>query len=577
MKKIIHQIKKAWYYAWHRHHLLIPFPALKRYFKSFTRNVKKSGGISTNIFTSSKDYNKWLKDHPLKNIKCNNNLDITILYSITKFNKEIVIKTLNSIFNSNYTKYCITIAIFEKDYLELNDLLKRIQPKRLSIKIITCPDDKPLADLYNKALKEIGTDYICFINSNVVFEKVSLNYIKNSIEKGPDIIYSDEDHIDNKFKLSKPVFKPDFALDSFLGYNYLGNVITIKTSLAKKVGSFSKEYLENTFSEYLLKCVCKAKKIVHIPEILYHDFSDMKNNFNSQIISDYLKNNKIDAQVDVNPYNKEYVIKYNHDNPLVSIIIPFKDQFALTKDCVTSLLNNLSYKNYELILIDNGSQDKELLNWLKQINDNKRVKVYHNPMPFNFSAICNYGASKAKGEYYLLLNNDTKIINNDFLDWMVGYAKRKDIGAVGLKLLYNDKKIQHMGVALTEGGFATHFGVTEKDNQNGLFDMRIRPYNFSAVTGACLMVEKKKYKDVGGLDEKLTVALNDMDLCLKLLNKGYYNICLNNITMFHFESKSRGYDENIDNNNRLNIERIYMKNKWGKDFELDKYYSKYFF
>ena len=576
MKKIIHLIKKAWYYAWHRHHLLIPIPALKRYFKSFVRNIKRSGGISNNIFTSSKDYNKWLKDHPLKNIKCNNNLDITLLYTITNFSKERVINTLNSIFNSNCKKYCLTIAIFEKDYLKLNDLLKEIQPKKLTIKVITCNNNKSLADLYNSCLKDIYTDYTCFINSDVVFENPSLNYIKKSIENGPDIIYSDEDHIDNKLSVSKPVFKPDYSLDSFLGYNYFGNVITIKTSLFKKVGIFNSKYLDNTFSEYLLRCVLISKKIVHIPDIIYHDFSILKNNFNSQIISDYLKNNKINAQVDVNPYNKDYVIRYNHNNPLVSIIIPFKDQFKLTKECVTCILNDLHYKKYELILIDNGSQDKDLLNWLKHIN-NKKIKVFHNPMPFNFSSLCNYGVSKAKGDLYLFLNNDTKIIDNDFLDWMVGYAQRKDIGAVGLKLLYNDKKIQHMGVVLTEGGYATHFGATEKDNKNGLFDMRIRPYNFSAVTGACLLIEKNKYKEVSGFDDRLSVALNDVDLCLKLLSKGYNNICLNNITMFHFESKSRGFDENSDSNNRLVEERNYMKNKWGRDTEIDKYYSKYFF
>lgn len=573
MKKAINFIKKAWYYAWHRHHLLIPFPALVRYCKSFFRNIKKSGGVTNNIFESSTDYKKWLASHPLKNIKVDKN-NVTFLYTITTFNEKELTNSLNSLLCN---KIDAIILVCDNYYQDVKDLLNKIKPIKINIKIINNNKHNSMVSIYNECLKDIYTEYICFVNSNIVFNKEFFGYVNNTIINKPDIVYSDEDHIDGNFKLSKPIFKPDFALDSFLGYNYFGNAVIISNAIIKKAVKLNSNVENNCFYDFLLNCVNKSKKIIHIQEILYHDYTDFKNGFNSSIISNYLKTNKINAEVKVNPYNNGYVIKYNHDNPKVSIIIPFKDQYKLTKDCINGLLDNLDYKNYELILIDNASQDKELLNWLDQINDNKRVKVFHNPMPFNFSSLCNYGVSKSSGDYYLFLNNDTLVINNDFLDWMVGYAQKKEIGAVGLKLLYDDKKIQHMGVTFIEGGYPTHFGCTENDDKLGFFDMRIRPYIFSAVTGACLLVEKKKYKGIKGFDEKLAVSLNDMDLCLKLLNKGYYNVCLNNITMFHFESKSRGYDDTIENSNRSNMERIYMKNKWGNDFENDKYYSKYFF
>ena len=222
------------------------------------------------------------------------------------------------------------------------------------------------------------------------------------------------------------------------------------------------------------------------------------------------------------------------NNPLVSIIIPIKDKAKMTKRCIDSLYEKNTYNNFEIILIDNNSVEEETFKMLDEYKKRDNFKVLRLECEFNYSHINNEGVKIAKGDYILFLNNDTEIKDPDVIDWMVGYASLKHIGCVGIKLLYPDKLVQHAGVVLGYGGVAGHIYVTASDNDNGLFGRLCMPYDYTAVTAACLMINKKKFNEINGFDEKLKVALNDVDLNLKALDKGYYNVCLSNLTMFHY-------------------------------------------
>ena len=224
------------------------------------------------------------------------------------------------------------------------------------------------------------------------------------------------------------------------------------------------------------------------------------------------------------------------------------------------------------------STEEETLNYfnaLKKEHDN--VKILTIKEEFNYSRLNNLAIKETTGDYILLLNNDTEVLDKDFLDYMVGYASRDHVGCVGLKLLYKDLKVQHAGVVLGYGGVAGHIFVTASNKDIGIFNRLSMPYDYSAVTAACLLVKKSKYLEVGGFDENLKVALNDVDFNLKMLKKGYYNVCLNNISLLHYESKSRGYEVTKEQIERFQKEQDYMKKKWGKELENDKYFSSNYF
>ena len=245
------------------------------------------------------------------------------------------------------------------------------------------------------------------------------------------------------------------------------------------------------------------------------------------------------------------------------------------RKCIDSIYEKSSYKNFEIILVDNNSVEEKTFDMIKEYGDKyDNFRSIRLECEFNYSYINNEAVKVCKGDYILFLNNDTEVIDSDFIEYMLGYARLSHVGCVGIKLLFPDKLVQHAGVVLGFGGVAGHIYVANNYYDNGLFGRLVMPYNYTAVTAACLMISKKKFSSVGGFDEKLTVALNDVDLNLKLLDSGYYNVCLSNVSMYHYESKSRGYEASSDKHKRFLSEQEYMKKKWGKLLDRDKYFSK---
>ena len=292
-------------------------------------------------------------------------------------------------------------------------------------------------------------------------------------------------------------------------------------------------------------------------------------------IENALKRRKIEADVRIDDRSFYYIVDYIIEKePLVSIIIPTKDYADTLDTCLKSLYDKTTYNNYEVIVVNNNSEEKETFKLFDTYkNKYTNFKVIDANYEFNYSKINNEAVKKVKGEYICLLNNDTEIISPDWLTVMVGYAMQDHVGAVGPKLLYPDNTVQHAGVIMGLGGVASHAYIDSKREDLGMYGRLRVPYDYAGVTAACLVVAKKKYLEVNGLEEDLKVAYNDVDLNLKLLEKGYYNLCVPQVEMYHFESKTRGLDTTPKKLERFNKEQDYMYKKWPKYMEKDPFYN----
>jgi GT2 family glycosyltransferase len=259
--------------------------------------------------------------------------------------------------------------------------------------------------------------------------------------------------------------------------------------------------------------------------------------------------------------------------PLVSIVIPTRDRLALLRGCVESILDKTAYSAFEVIVVDNNSRQPETLAWFKEIAGDGRVRVLSYPRPFNFSGINNFAVAQARGDVIALVNNDIEVISPDWLEEMVGHALRPEIGCVGAKLLYPDGTVQHAGVVLGLGGLAGHGHKGLERTEPGYAGRAIAACNVSAVTAACLVVRRSIYEKAGGLDEELAVAFNDVDFCLKVLDRGYLNLWTPFAELYHYESASRGPETSRPQAERFAREIQVMKRRWGTALRRDPYYS----
>ena len=262
----------------------------------------------------------------------------------------------------------------------------------------------------------------------------------------------------------------------------------------------------------------------------------------------------------------------NHSE-MVSVIIPFKDQVSFLKECVESILNNTAYSNYEILLINNKSNQKETKKYLEKVSGIEKVTILEYPFAFNFSKINNWAADKANGSILLFLNNDTKVINNNWMGSMIEHIQRKDVGAVGAKLLFPNDQIQHAGVILGVGGIANHAFLNFHKDDNYYYGNSNVIRNYNACSAACLMVKKETYHEVGGMDEKLEIAYNDVDLCLKIRKLGLLITYTPYAQLYHFESKTRGYEIGQEKQKRLHNEGLHLQNTWGETLKKDPYYN----
>ncbi len=592
IEKFLYLSKKAIYFAWYRHHFLIPPRIMKQYLKSFFVALKRGGGVS-NLFLNQSSYLKYLEEQR-KNIERKElKYRPLISFIVPTYNvsKTLLKECLDSLLNQSYDNFEICISDDHSTLEETIEVLKEYEQKYDQIHVTYRKKNGHISEASNTAISLAKGEFIALIDNDDTIEKDSLYYVVEALNQNKklDMIYSDEDKIDFKGNYMEPHFKPDYSPDTLMGVNYICHLCVLRTSLVRKIGGFRKAYDGSQDYDLFLRITEKTKEIYHIEKVLYHWRQTATSTAGylgnksyaylagKKALEDSLKRRKIKGEVIDNKRVSTYLVKYWTNKPLVSIIIPMRDQAKISRRCFESLYQKNTYSNFEIIVIDNGSCEKETKDLFLEYQKKKNFKVIRDSKEFNYSSLNNEGVKHAKGEYLLFLNNDTKIIQEDTLEWMVGYAAQEHVGCVGAKLLYPDKLVQHAGVVLGFGGVAGHIYVANSYQDNGLFGRLVMPYNYTAVTAACLMIKKEKFLQVKGFDEDLKVALNDVDLNLKILNQGYYNVCLSNVEVMHYESKSRGYEASKDKQERFKKEQEYMKKKWGHTLDRDKYFSKHNF
>lgn len=382
------------------------------------------------------------------------------------------------------------------------------------------------------------------------------------LDRTAALLYSDEDLLDRRLGRVRPWFKPRWNAELFLAQDYLSNSAAIGASLARDI---ARRKSPKTHAELLLIAALKADRpIVHVPKILCHVAPVPE--CQSDRIGEVRRLVKpFGATCSFGPFGT-IKVKWPLPNelPLVSIIVPTKDKLDLLKPCVEKLLRLTTYENFELLVVDNGSIEQRTIEYLGEISKKPRVRVLSYPAPYNFSAINNFAARDARGAYLCLLNNDTEVVEPTWLTEMMRYAVRPDIGAVGAKLLYDDGSIQHAGVVVGIGEAAGHAHRFLPAGHPGYFRMAHVAQYVSAVTAACLVVQRSKFEAVKGFDEeRLAIAFNDVDLCLKLQAAGWKNVYVPHSVLLHHESKSRGNDMAPDQIDRYRRELTVLQERWG--------------
>jgi len=450
--------------------------------------------------------------------------------------------------------------------------------------------NKGYIDSVNHEIDRIGADWVVYMPSPCVLDQKALYCFVDTINLNPGchFIYSDHDYIDMHATRSHPVFKPDISIDFLRSSNYIGELCAIDGSLLREAGGYQEfNGLENY--DIALKVIeSKGDSAVHhIPDVLYHsiDFTQCSEALLKNIVSAHLDRLNISANVKQGYLPQTLQVEYLHaHHPRVSIIIPTRDKYEFIVPCVDSILEKTDYPDYEIIIIDNQSADPDLLKYFSGLMEThgEKIRVINYDHEFNYSSICNIAASHATGDYLLMLNNDTEVMQSMWLERMMNLAQRDDVGIVGARLLYpGTAKIQHAGIVLGMSGIIDHPMLAMLDAKDaGYLGFAQIDRNVSAVTGACMLVSKSLYNEMNGLDEKnLGVMYSDVDLCLRVTEMGYKIVCTPYANLLHHHSVSikasqRNIEKYTDHVIRTIKEVDYFCQKWKNRLGSDPYYNR---
>ena len=458
------------------------------------------------------------------------------------------------------------------------------------IKVVFRENNGHISAASNSALGLAQADWVALLDHDDVLAEHALFWVVDAINRHPAcrLIYSDEDKIDEAVVRSDPYFKPEWNQDLFYSQNMFSHLGVYHADLVRAVGGFRVGYEGSQDYDLALRCIVRIKpsQIHHIPRVLYHWRMHAQSTAQSinakpyamlagaRALNDHFSRTGVDALAESVGYG--YRVRYALPAvlPLVSLIIPTRNGLKLLRQCVQSILNKTTYANFEILIVDNGSNDAATLRYLKGLSADNRIRVLRDDRPFNYSQLNNTAVLQARGDVLGLVNNDIEVISPDWLTEMVSHAVRPGVGAVGARLWYADNTLQHAGVVLGLEGFAGHVHRYLPRGNVGYCGRAALTQSFSAVTGACLVVKKSSYLQVGGLNEvDLPVACNDIDFCLKLLKAGYRNLWTPWAELYHHESSTRGFDDTPEKLARSKKEVAYMWQHWGDMLRNDPAYS----
>ncbi len=517
--------------------------------------------------------------------------EFSIVVPLYKTPEYYLRELVDSIKAQTYPHWKLYLSDGSGEASPLDDLLTALENEDSRITAIRNGRQLRISENTNQGLMMADGDYIVFADHDDVLTPDALYECAAAINADREIefIYSDEDKISaDGQKYFQPHFKSDFNIDLLRSMNYFCHLCVAKKSLMDHIGMLNSEYDGAQDYDFVLRCVEATTHIHHIPKVLYHwraDDNSTSSNPESKryafeagknAIAAHCKRMGYDVEVSHGKYPGLYRVKYFwEEKPLISIIIPNKDHTDDLDKCIKAIEKKSTYTNYEYIIVENNSTEPETFEYYKKLEQEvPKVKVVYYEGIFNYSKINNFGAQYAKGDYYLLLNNDIEMINPDCLEEMLSYCMREDVGIVGARLYYPDSTIQHAGVIIGIGGIAGHTFVNFPREQNGYFSRILCAQDYSAVTAACLMVKKSVYEAVGGLSENFKVAFNDIDFCLKVRELGYLVVYNPFAELYHYESKSRGYEDTPEKVARFHSEIAAFIEKWPSILQKgDPYYN----
>ena len=451
-----------------------------------------------------------------------------------------------------------------------------------------------IAENTNRCLEMATGEFVApFDHDDLLHPCVLYEYVKVINEKNADYIYCDEATFKNGDvnQMITMHFKPDYAIDNLRANNYICHFSMFDKKLLEGTELYRTKFDGSQDHDMILRLTDKARNVVHVPKLLYY-WRQHAGSVSSGVeakpyvvesargaVADHLRRHGFSNFKITSTRAFETIFKITYEiigEPKISIIIPNKDHVEDLRRCITSIIEKSTYDNYEIIVVENNSETREIFAYYEELANNPAVKIITYKGDFNYSAINNLGVSEASGEYVLLLNNDIQIITVNWMEELLMYAQRPDVGAVGAKLYYPDKTIQHAGVVIGLGAHRTagHVHYRQKRENLGYMGRLCYAQNMSAVTGACLLVKKALYEEAGGLDESFAVSLNDVDFCLKLRRLGYLNVFTPFAEAYHYESASRGSDMTGEAAARYNDESARFREKWKAELEAgDPYYN----
>jgi O-antigen biosynthesis protein len=522
---------------------------------------------------------------------------ISVLMPSSSAEPQWLIKVIESLKSQIYPHWELCVADNSGANSNARRVLERYAAADARIKVAFFPQSGNNAELTNHALELATGIWLTHLESDDLLTENALFWIAHTANQNHSVqlIYADEDKIDSTGKRYDPYFKCDWNVDLFYSQNMLGHLVYFQADLLRQIGGYRDNFGVSTTYDLGLRYIehIKPEQIEHIPRVLHHQGTQIKSTSGSslvlsqqtaatvpditgvQALNEHFQRLGIKASAEISA--QSYRVRYSLPEvlPLVTIIIPTRNGLALLRQCVESIVAKTTYTNYEILIIDNGSDDPETLAYLQTLAQNQQYTILRDDGPFNYSALNNAAVKTARGELVTLVNNDIEVITPDWLSEMVAHALRKNVGAVGARLWYPNDTLQHAGVILGCHGLAGHVHKNLAKNEAGYFNRANVVQNFSAITAACLVVKKSLFEEVGGFNEKdLCIAFNDVDLCAKLQAAGYRNLWTPYANLYHHESATRGPDDA----NQATLERTakeagYIQKNWFKLLAHDPAYS----
>lgn len=499
---------------------------------------------------------------------------------------------LDSILHQVYENWEVCLADDCSSDPEVKKCIEEYMKRDPRIKAVFRKENGHISAASNSGLEITTGDYIVLMDQDDLITADALYQNAKVINEHEtvDLIYSDEDKIDDNGVHSYPHFKPDWSPDNLLSRNYLGHLTVFDAAIMKRIGGWREGFEGSQDYDLVLRFTEETEAIYHIPMVLYHwrihetsaaageDAKPYAYIAAKKALSEALKRRNEPGTVDFLDGFRGYSIRYDlkEKEKLVSIVIPTKDRTDILTQCIKSIFEKSTYSNFEVIVVDNNSEEKEFFQYMDECQRKytDRFKCIRAEIPFNFSSLVNRGVDASSGDYVLLLNNDTEVISPDWIEGMVEQAQRPSIGVVGVKLLYPNETIQHAGVVMGLGGAAGHVLVGEDRTGPGYFNYVNMLNNYSAVTAACIMIRRDVWDEVNGFDELFTVEYNDVDFCLKVRETGRNNIYVPHVELFHYESISRGHPHMTKESYDRHVREIQLlKDKWMDYIDNDPCYN----